>query len=124
MIFTFRYFPEKEVVRVVEAGETWQLCSIEDKPVVDWGSQKMNEQEDLEIEDKVKDKAEIRDKEYNTEKDKEEIKNKDKAGRKSKENDMDKESRNNDKEESKMKENATDRKKENKEMEQPLKREG
>jgi len=115
VIFTFRYFPEKEVVRVVEAGETWQLCSIEDKPVVDWGSQKMNEQEDLEIEDKVKDKAEIRDKEDNTDKDKEEIKDKDKAGRKSKENDMDKESRNNDKEESKMKENAMDRKKENKE---------
>ena len=60
------------MVRVVEAGETWQLCSIEDKPVVDWGSEKMNKEEDLEIEDK--DKAEIRDKEHNTDKDKEEVK--------------------------------------------------
>ena len=113
VIFTFRYFPEKEVVHVVEAGETWQLCSIEDKPVVDWGSQKMNKEHDLVIEDK--DKAEIRDKEDNMDKDKDEIRDKDKAGRKNKANDMDKESRNKEKEEDKVKENATDRKKENKE---------
>ena len=33
--FYGRYFPEKEVVQIVEGGDTWKLCSIEDKLVED-----------------------------------------------------------------------------------------